>query len=123
MKTMAFPLIGVAVIQFVVGGSVYTRTDRQVKNLIHQAEYSPDSFKRDETNRMTAVMKNFKIYKTIEILLLVVGIILIVFFHRFDWAAGLGAGLVLQSAFMLCMDIFAETRGQDYLRSLMAFRG
>lgn len=33
-------------------------------------------------------------------------------------AAGIGAGLVLQAAFTLALDLFAEARGQDYLRVL-----
>jgi hypothetical protein len=43
---------------------------------------------------------------------------LIGFLQRFDVAAGLGAGLVLQAAFTLALDMFAEARGQDYLSAL-----
>jgi hypothetical protein len=69
---------------------------------------------------MNTVMKNFSIYKIIEIALLAVGVLLIVFLQRHDAAAGVGAGLVLQAAFMLCLDMFAEARGQDYLQALTA---
>jgi hypothetical protein len=40
---------------------------------------------------------------------------MITFFQRHDMAAGIGVGLVLQAAFTLTLDIFAETRGADYL--------
>jgi glucan phosphoethanolaminetransferase (alkaline phosphatase superfamily) len=36
-------------------------------------------------------------------------------------ASGIGAGLLLQAAFMLAFDMFAEARGQDYLAALNAF--
>ncbi len=67
---------------------------------------------------MQTVMKNFNIYKTIEMVLLVLGVCLIGFWQRFDVAAGIGAGLVLQAAFTLALDLFAEARGQDYIASL-----
>ena len=47
---------------------------------------------------MITVMKNFSIYKTIEMLLLITGIGIIAFLQRYDVAAGIGVGLVLQSA-------------------------
>ena len=75
-------------------------------------------FKQDEVDRMQTVMKNFNLYKTIEMVLLVVGVCLIGFLQRFDVAAGIGAGLVLQAAFTLALDMFAEARGQDYLAAL-----
>ena len=120
LKSMAFPLIAIALIQIVVGGSVYLRTDAQLEGLTAQYQSAPAEFKEAETSRMTVVMGNFKIYKSIEMALLVVGIGLIAFLQRFDMATGIGAGLVLQSAFMLALDMFAEARGMDYLRALNA---
>ncbi len=64
---------------------------------------------------METVMKTFSIYKSIEMLLLIMGVGMITFFQRHDMAAGIGVGLVLQAAFTLTLDIFAETRGADYL--------
>lgn len=67
---------------------------------------------------MQAVMRNFTLYKAIEVALIIVGLALIVFGRRFDVATVIGAGLVLQSAFMLALDLFAESRGTDYLDAL-----
>ncbi|MBV5279837.1 MAG: hypothetical protein J0651_00725 [Actinobacteria bacterium] len=63
-------------------------------------------------------MKNFNFYKTVEMILLVLGVGLIAFLQRFDVAAGVGAGLVLQASFTLALDMFAQARGQDYLLAL-----
>ncbi len=118
LRFMAVPLVTIALIQLVVGTTVYLRTDSQVQGLIAQSQSAPESFKKDETSRMQTVMKNFNIYKTIEMVLLVLGVCLVGFLQRFDAATGIGAGLVVQAAFMLALDLFAEARGQDYMVAL-----
>jgi hypothetical protein len=95
---MAYPLVVIAFMQIVVGGTVYLRTDSQLSTLSAQLQTNPAAFKVEETARMIAVMKNFSIYKTIEMLLLITGIGIIAFLQRYDVAAGIGVGLVLQSA-------------------------
>ena len=115
LKSMAYPLVVIALMQIVVGGTVYLRTDSQVSTLSAQFQVNPAALKAEETARMETVMKNFSIYKSIEMLLLIMGVGMIAFFQRHDVAAGIGVGLVLQAAFTLTLDIFAETRGADYL--------
>jgi hypothetical protein len=65
-------------------------------------------------------MSNFSVYKAVEMVLLIVGVGMIAFLQRHDVAAGIGVGLVLQAAFTLTLDIFAEARGSDYLTALHA---
>lgn len=118
LKTMAFPLVAVALIQVVVGGSVYFRTDSQVAQLQQKLSASPAELKTIETARMEQVMQRFVNYKRIEIALILLGICLMIFLRRSDIAVGIGSGLMIQAAFMLCLDLFAETRGEDYLKAL-----
>ena len=118
LKFMAVPLVVIALMQLVVGATVYLRTEAQVRQLVTQYQSAPAQFKQDETSRMQTVMKNFKLYKAVEMVLLVIGVGLIALMQRFDVAAGLGAGLVLQAAFTLALDLFAEARGEDYLGAL-----
>jgi hypothetical protein len=118
LKTMAFPLVAVALIQVVVGGSVYFRTDSQVAQLQQKLSASPAELKTIETARMEQVMQRFQTYKRIEIALILLGICLMIFLRRSDIAVGIGSGLMIQAAFMLCLDLFAETRGEDYLKAL-----
>jgi uncharacterized membrane protein HdeD (DUF308 family) len=115
LKSMAYPLVVIAMMQIVVGSTIYLRTDSQVSTLSTQLQVNPAALKTDETARMETVMKNFSIYKAIEMLMLIMGVVMIAFFQRHDVAAGIGVGLVLQAAFTLTLDIFAETRGADYL--------
>lgn len=118
LRFMAVPLVTIALMQLVVGATVYSRTESQLQGLITQSQNAPAQLRQDENGRMQTVMKNFNIYKTIEMVLLVIGVCLIGFLQRFDVAAGIGAGLVLQAAFTLALDLFAEARGQDYMAAL-----
>ena len=115
LKYMAYPLVVIALMQIVVGGTVYLRTDSQVSTLSAQLQVNPAALKAEETARMETVMKNFSIYKGIEMLLLIIGVGMIAFLQRHDMAAGIGVGLVLQAALTLTLDLFAEVRGADYL--------
>ncbi|MBY0409483.1 MAG: hypothetical protein K2Q97_04970 [Burkholderiaceae bacterium] len=118
LKSMAYPLMTIALMQIVVGGSVYLRTDSQLSTLRAQLQLNPTALKTEETTRMQTVMKNFSIYKAIEMLLLIIGVGMIAFLQRDDVAAGIGVGLVWQAAFTLTLDIFSEARGADYLSAV-----
>ncbi|MEN9314712.1 MAG: hypothetical protein RIS35_1105 [Pseudomonadota bacterium] len=118
LKSMAYPLVVIAVMQIVVGGTVYLRTDQQLSTLSAQLQVDPEALKVEETARMQTVMKNFSTYKAIEMLLLMVGVAMIALLQRNDVAAGIGVGLVLQAAFTLTLDLFAEARGADYLSAV-----
>ena len=109
LKSMAYPLVVIALMQIVVGGTVYLRTDAQLSSLSAQLQANPAALKAEETTRMKTVMKNFSIYKTIE---------MIAILQRYDVAAGIGVGLILQSAFTLALDVFAEARGAEYLSAI-----
>jgi hypothetical protein len=123
LKSMAYPLVVIALLQMVVGASVYLRTDTQLLALSAQLKAQPEALKANETARMQTVMKNFSIYKAVEMVLLIVGVGMIAFLQRHDVAAGIGTGLVLQAAFTLALDIFAEARGADYLSALRSLPG
>ena len=118
LKSMVFPLVVIGLLQMVVGATVCLRTDAQLNALSAQLQTQPMVLKVEETERMQTVIKNFSIYKTVEMLLLVVGVGVIAFLPRSDFAAGIGVGLVLQAAFTLSLDVFAEARGADYLSVL-----
>jgi hypothetical protein len=118
LKSMAYPLVVIALMQIVVGGTVLLRTNAQLSSLSAQLQTNPAVLKAEETARMKTVMKNFSIYKTIEMLLLITGIGMVAILQRYDVAAGIGVGLILQSAFTLALDVFAQTRGAEYLSAI-----
>ena len=117
----AVPLAGIGLIELIVGGSIASKTDKQIKELLEIRESSPDTFKSDELTRMEASMKNFRIYRTIEQVLFITGLILMVLglTDRISrYLAGVGIGLMLQSSVMLFLDLFAELRAKEYIRRL-----
>ena len=118
LRFMALPLVVVALMQLVVGVTIFTRTDAQLTKLSTQLASAPAQFKHAETERMQTVMTNFKLYKTVELALLVVGACLIAFLSQWDAATGIGIGLVVQAGFTLALDLFAEARGEVYLGAL-----
>ncbi len=120
-RLMALPLVVVALMQMVVGFTIYARTDAQVQSLSVLQTNEPVQFQVEEIGRMQTVMANFEIYKTIEILLLVFALTLIAFASKSDAAVGIGLGLLVQAAFTLALDLFAEARGEAYLNALRSF--
>lgn len=118
LRWMALPLVVVALMQGVVGISIFARTDAQLAKLSTQLVSAPAEFKQAETERMQTVMANFRLYKSVELALLVLGACLIAFVSKWDTATAIGIGLVLQAGFTLALDLFAEARGEAYLRAL-----
>lgn len=117
-KTMVYPLIAIGIIQLIVGGGVYSRTDSQVKALTTQLQAAPEQFQSEELARMKTVMSNFRVYKLIEVMLLTVGIILSYACRQtMTWYA-IAIGLIAQSAIMLVFDLFAEKRAYEYVGAL-----
>jgi hypothetical protein len=118
LKSMAYPLVIIGLMQMVVGSTIFFRTDSQVSALSTQLQQNPTAMRVEESARMETVMKNFSFYKAIEMMLLITGVGIIIFLQQKDMAAGIGVGLILQSAITLTLDIFAEARGADYMSAL-----
>ena len=117
----AVPLAGIGLIELIVGLSIASKTDKQIKYLLEVRESSPSTFKADELLRMEDVMKNFKTYRTIEQVLFITGLLFMVLGLTDSisrYMAGVGIGLMLQSSVMLFLDLFAELRGKEYIRRL-----
>jgi hypothetical protein len=113
-RGFAIPVILVGIIQLVVGSTVYFRTDKQINQLETVYQQDKTAFAKAEKPRMDIVMKNFSLYKKVEIAFVVIGLLLIVFLTTKEFWLGLGVGMLLQGAFMLTADVFAERRGNEY---------
>lgn len=119
-KGFAIPVILIGLIQLVVGNTVYFRTDKQIQDL--EALYQRDkvAFAEAERPRMETVMKNFTLYKKVEVAFVVIGLILIFLSSTKEFWLGVGVGMLLQGALMLTADIFAERRGTSYRHEITA---
>jgi hypothetical protein len=112
---VAWRLITIAIIQIVVGSSVYFRSPKDIKRVNNIVQNEKSKVTTEELPRMEVVMKNFVFYRWIEIALIVIGIVLFLLFQQNEILKGIGIGLSTQSFFMLFLDFFAERRGHDYI--------
>lgn len=121
-KGAAIPLLAIGLIQVFVGYSVYSRSDKQKADVAYNIGMEPVNYvKQTEQPRMKAVMKNFVIYRWVEIVLIITGLILIFLFkanpEKSFWY-GFGVALSIQAIIILGADFFAEKRGIVYKKEL-----
>jgi hypothetical protein len=120
-KGVAVPFIIVALLEFVVGYTIVTRSPKdlvRVETYLHQA---PQNIKTIEKPRMEKVMKNFVVYRYVEIALIILGIVLMYSSMHDTFWRGIGLGLFIQASIVLCLDFFAERRGNIYIVYLQEF--
>jgi hypothetical protein len=117
-KGMAIALFFIALIQLVVGGTVYVRSPKDIIRVNEMIQNTPEKIQTEEIPRMVSVMKNFQLYRYIEIALICVGVFLFIYFSKHLFWKGLGLGLAIQSALMLVLDFFAEKRGFEYIKQI-----
>ena len=115
---ISYAFIAIGLVQLVVGLTIYMRSDMDTVRVNHFVEREKMNIKNFEIPRMEVVMKNFVIYRWVEIALIIVGILFIFLFGQKSLGRGLGIGLALQSSIMLILDYFAEKRGKEYLSFL-----
>jgi peptidoglycan/LPS O-acetylase OafA/YrhL len=121
-KGAAIPLLAIGLIQMIVGYSVYSRTEKQRKDIAYNIGIEPVNYvKQTELPRMKTVMKNFVIYRWVEIAFIITGLVLILLFKsnpdKSFWY-GFGVALAMQAVMMLGADYFAEQRGKVYFNEL-----
>lgn len=123
-KGTAVPLILLGLLLGVVGFTVYRSSDKQRVDNVYALDLNPGALKNKEIPRMEVVMKNFIIYRYVEIALAITGMGLFIYFRNNidkQFWAGLGVGLFIMSILALGADYFAEKRGHDYLKGLNEF--
>ncbi len=123
-KGLAVPLCLIAVLQITVGYSVYKRSDADRQRNVYAFDMNPADLKAKEFPRMVKVNKSFVLYRWIEIVLLIAGMVLI-YLYRSDtersFLYGLGLGLAIQAFILLGTDYFAESRAKIYTTGLKQF--
>jgi len=117
-RAIAYPLVAIALVQLLVGGTVWARSDGQVAALVEQRRIDPAGFRAAEVARMSQVMANFQVYKAIEIAMVVAGALLVFFVRKRPAWVAIGLGCLLQGTAMLVFDLFAEARGRTYVEAI-----
>lgn len=119
-RGISIPLIVLAIAQVIVGATVYVRSPKDIVRVESIIKLEKSKLNTEEIPRMKTVMKNFKIYRYLEICFMIVGLLLMFVWNDSSFKQGIGLGLFMQSALMLSLDFFAERRGEEYLHYLLS---
>lgn len=129
-KGAALPPAVIGALMFIVGFTIYKRSDEDRKRNVYAYDMNPAELRNKELPRMKKVMKNFISYRWTEIFLAVAGLALFFRFYvvcegdtcRFSFfRKGMGLTLTIMSITALIADYFAEKRGKVYLQGLESF--
>jgi drug/metabolite transporter (DMT)-like permease len=123
-KGAAIPLILIGILLGVIGYTIYKRSDGDRQRNVYAYDMNPSELKEKELPRMKTVMKNFIIYRYVEIFLLLVGAGLYIYFIRDfknDFWRGFGLALAVMALLALAADFFAEQRGKVYTKGIESF--
>ncbi len=122
-RGFAYPVIIVGVIETLIGGGLYLRTDARVARLDRSLATEPAVFRRGELERITGVNKGFGVLEIVEVGLALggAGLGIVGGIRKNDTLKGVGLGLAIQSSAMLTLDLFAARRAELYAESLDHF--
>ena len=123
-KGAAIPLLLVGVIQIMAGYTVYKRCDDDRSRIVYAYDMNPGQLKQEELPRMEKVNRNFIVYRRVEIIALLAGIGLIVYFRSKPGGQfwfGLGLTLAIEAAILLGADFVAAQRAELYTKGIKTF--
>lgn len=120
----ALALLVIALVQLLVGTTVYNRSDKDRARNVYAYDTNPAQLKNTELPRMKNVLQKFAIFKWIEMVLVATGLLLIFYYRNNPAMAfwyGLGLALTLQVLILFIADAAAEKRAKLYTAGLEAF--
>lgn len=120
-KGLAIPFLFIGCIQVLLGTITVLRAPKDMIRVEQQLNQEPQKIITEELSRMEKIQKNFRIYKWIEITLLILGLILFCLFYKSaqSFWKGLGMGLIIQAGTLLTLDLIAEKRADTYVARLV----
>ena len=116
-RGLALSLLLCAALGLSVGGSVYWRTDSQVRQLLELQDRDPGRFSAQEGPRIREVVKSFKAYRICYAVAVLLALVFVFVMGRPTYH-GLAVGLLVLAALGFTIDYYAEARAVDYVRGL-----
>jgi hypothetical protein len=116
-RGLAASLLLTAALGLGVGGTVYFRTDGQMRQLAAQYRDAPVRFATDEGTRMQQVVRSFGYYR-VAYAVAVGAALTLVFLIGSAASHGVAVGLLILAALGFTIDFYAEARAVLYLRDL-----
>ena len=117
-RGVAIPFVLVALLELIVGYTIVTRSPKDTLRVENYIKVDPEKIATDEIPRMEKVMRNFVIYRYVEIALIILGMVFLYRATNNPFCKGIGLGLFIQASSVLVLDFFAERRGHIYLAYL-----
>ena len=120
----AIPLLLLGLLLAVVGYTVLRRSDKDRIRNVYAYDMNPAELKDKELPRMKKVMRNFILFRWLEIFLFLAGAGIYIYFIRDftnDFWRGFGLALAVMALIALMADYFAEKRGRVYTKGLEEF--
>ena len=105
-RGVAIPFILVAMLEFIIGYTIVKRSPKDIYRVESFIKVQPSKITLDEIPRMKKVMKNFVIFRYVEICLILLGIILMYSSLNDTLWRGIGLGLFMQAFLQRDVGIF-----------------
>ena len=118
-RGLALSLLLIAALGLSVGGSVYFRTDSQLRQLLDLQERDPGRFVAQEGPRIREVVTSFKAYRLGYAAAVLLALVFVFAVGRPTYH-GLAVGLLLLAALGFTIDYYAEARAVGYVQALEA---
>lgn len=117
---VALTLTIVAVLQLIVGLTIYQRSPHDTMRVQEMLQSTPQRIQSEEVPRMQVVMRNFRIYLAVEVALLLISLVVLAVASENAFLRGAAIGMAIQAALTAVLDLIATERGAAYLSWLLS---
>jgi hypothetical protein len=121
LKGVAYVTLLVSVLLGSICAGVVWRTPKDIARVGAFYQSAPEKMRNEELPRMEKVMSSFSMIKKVEIVLVLAGLLLFVFFGKNDLVRGIALGLLVQGSLAYLFDHLAEARGKIYVDFLKTY--
>lgn len=123
-RGLAYTELAMGAVEFLGGLVFYLNTRSRVPRFDRQLSTQPAAFREGELARIRRVNRDMRLLESIEVALFLAGgaMTSAAALREQDLLAGIGTGLMLNSAILFLYDQFAARRALRYTESLLRFR-